>query len=221
MKKTSLLVQGSALTLALFSAMPAMAQEVAPADDTAEAADEGTIVVTGSRIRSPNLESAVPVTAISGEQFFETGQTSVGDVLNELPALRSTFSQSNAGRFLGTVGLNLLDLRGLGTERTLVLVNGRRHVAGDPLASGVSVDVNTIPSDLIDRVDIVTGGSSAVYGSDAIAGVVNFILKKDFDGARLRAQGGLSKYGDAGSYVVAGMVGKNFADGRGNVVLHG
>ncbi|WP_447930682.1 TonB-dependent receptor domain-containing protein [Sphingopyxis fribergensis] len=221
MKKTSLLVQGSALTLALFSAMPAMAQDVAPADDTAAAADEGTIVVTGSRIRSPNLESAVPVTAISGEQFFETGQTSVGDVLNELPALRSTFSQSNAGRFLGTVGLNLLDLRGLGTERTLVLVNGRRHVAGDPLASGVSVDVNTIPSDLIDRVDIVTGGSSAVYGSDAIAGVVNFILKKDFEGVRLRAQGGLSKYGDAGSYVVAGMVGKNFADGRGNVVLHG
>ena len=83
-------------------------------------------------------------------------------------------------RFLGTSGLNLLDLRGLGTQRTLVLVNGRRQVGGDILNSGVSVDTNTIPTDLIDRVDIVTGGNSAVYGSDAIAGVVNFILKDHY-----------------------------------------
>ncbi len=222
MKKTSLLVRGSALTLALFSAMPAMAQsEATPADETADAANQGTIVVTGSRIRQPNLESTVPITTVSGEEFFETGQVSIGDVLNDLPQLRSTLSQSNGTRFLGTRGLNLLDLRGLGTQRTLVLVNGRRHVAGDILSNGVSTDINTIPTDLIERVDVLTGGASSIYGSDAVAGVVNFILKDNYDGIQLRAQGGLNlDYGDAGNQYVSALVGKNFADGRGNVALN-
>ncbi|MGN6619981.1 MAG: TonB-dependent receptor plug domain-containing protein, partial [Sphingomonas sp.] len=177
------------------------------------------IVVTGSRIPRPNLDSPVPVTTIKGAEFFQTGATSVGDVLNELPALTSTFSQSNSTRFLGTSGLSLLDLRGLGPQRTLVLVNGRRHVAGDILSEATSVDVNTIPTDLIDRVDVVTGGDSAVYGSDAIAGVVNFVLKDHFEGVQLRGQGGVSQYGDAGSYFVSALVGKNFADGRGNLAV--
>jgi len=221
MKKTSLLVRGSALTLALFSAMPAMAQsDAAPADETADAADEGTIVVTGSRIRQPNLESANPIAVVTGAEIFETGGISVGDLLNELPQLRSTFSQQNSTRFLGTRGLNLLDLRGLGTQRTLVLVNGRRHVGSDVLSNGVSVDTNTIPSDLVERIDIVTGGASAVYGSDAIAGVVNFILKDDYDGIQLRGQSGISRYGDAGNQFVSLTAGKNFADGRGNVAVN-
>jgi outer membrane receptor protein involved in Fe transport len=180
----------------------------------------GSIVVTGSRIRRPNLVSAIPVTSIGGEEFFETGNVSVGDTLNDLPALRSTFSQANSTRFLGTAGLNLLDLRGLGTVRTLVLQNGRRHVGGDVLSSGVTPDVNTIPTDLIERVDIVTGGNSAVYGSDAIAGVVNFILKDDYQGLQLRGQSGISKYGDAGNYFVSGLAGTNFANGRGNVAIN-
>ena len=220
MKKTSLLVQGSALTLALFSTMPAMAQDAAPADEVASEADEGTIVVTGSRIRQPNLESANPIAVVTGAEIFETGGISVGDLLNDLPQLRSTFSQQNSTRFLGTRGLNLLDLRGLGTQRTLVLVNGRRHVGSDVLSNGVSVDTNTIPSDLIERIDIVTGGASAVYGSDAIAGVVNFILKDDFDGVQLRGQSGISRYGDAGNQFVSLTAGKNFADGRGNVAVN-
>ena len=193
--------------------------EIESGQDTSVTQGEG-IVVTGSRIRRPNLESAVPILSVGGEEFFQTGQTAVGDVLNELPALRSTFSQSNAGQFLGTTGLNLLDLRGLGPQRTLTLVNGRRHVAADILNNAVSVDVNTIPADLIERVDVVTGGNSAIYGSDAIAGVVNFILRRDFEGFQARAQGGISKYGDAGSYTVAGMAGRNFGDGRGNIVAH-
>ena len=131
-------------------------QATAPIQD---AATDQAIVVTGSRIRRPNLESVVPVTSLGGEEFFETGQTSIGDTLNELPALRSTFSQANSTRFLGTSGLNLLDLRGLGTQRTLVLVNGRRHIASNVLGNAVEVDVNTIPTDLIERVDIVTGGN--------------------------------------------------------------
>ena len=178
------------------------------------------VIITGSRIARPNLESTVPVTTLQGEEFFETGQVAIGDVLNELPALRSTFSQSNSTRFLGTAGLNLLDLRGLGTSRTLVLVNGRRHVGSDILNNGVGVDTNTIPTDLIERTDVVTGGNSAIYGSDAIAGVVNFVLKRDFQGVQLRGQGGISSYGDAGSYFASALVGQNFGDGRGNVALN-
>jgi outer membrane receptor protein involved in Fe transport len=160
------------------------------------------------------------VTSVGGQEFFETGSVSVGDTLNELPALRSTFSQANSTRFLGTAGLNLLDLRGMGTVRTLVLQNGRRHVGGDVLSSAVTPDTNTIPTDLIERVDVVTGANSAVYGSDAIAGVVNFILKDDFEGLQLRGQGGISKYEDGGSYFIAGLWGTNFGDGRGNVAIN-
>lgn len=225
---SSALRSGSFALLMLGVAAPAMAQDAASTADTAvanqTAADDAnvddTIVVTGSRIRRPNLDSAVPVTSIGGEEFFQTGKTSVGDTLNELPALRSTFSQSNSSRFLGTAGLNLLDLRGLGTQRTLVLVNGRRHVAGDILNNAVSPDVNTFPTDLIERVDIVTGGNSAIYGSDALAGVVNFVLKDHYEGLQLRAQSGISKEGDAGAYYMSALGGFNFADGRGNVALN-
>src|SRR6185369_7726312 len=104
-------------------------------------------------------------------------------------------------------------------KRTLVLVNGRRHVAADILSSASSPDVNTISSDLIERVDIVTGGNSAVYGSDAIAGVVNFILKRDFDGVQVRAHGSEPAAGFGTSYFGSIMAGKNFADGRGNITL--
>ena len=110
---------------------PAAAVELdCVATPTAEGCQETSIVVTGSRIRRPNLESTVPITSIGGEQFFQQGQTNVGDTLNDLPQLRSTFAQQNPGLGIGIAGLNLLDLRGLGTQRTLVLVNGRRHVAG-------------------------------------------------------------------------------------------
>ena len=210
--------------MAVMLATPAFAQtetEAAPADEAVESGNLGeAIVVTGSRIRRPNLESQVPVVSISGDEFFERGNTSVGDTLNELPALRSTFSQSNSTRFLGTSGLNLLDLRGLGTQRTLVLVNGRRHVGSDVLSNAVSPDTNTFPTDLIERVDVVTGGNSAIYGSDALAGVVNFILKDSYEGVQLRGQGGISKYGDAGSYYGSLLAGKNFADGRGNIAIN-
>jgi outer membrane receptor protein involved in Fe transport len=241
MKNLSLL-SGSAVraiagfALAASFTAPAMAQEVAEEQDpsttlqgevevesgeNASPVDAGeTILVTGSRIRRPNLDSTVPITSVGGEEFFETGNVSVGDALNDLPALRSTLGQSNSTQFLGTAGLNLLDLRGLGTQRTLVLVNGRRHVPGDILYNANSPDVNTIPTDLIERVDVVTGGNSAIYGSDAIAGVVNFILKRDFDGIQLRGQGGISTYGDAGAYYTSILAGRNFSEGRGNVTVH-
>ncbi|MDB5672573.1 MAG: TonB-dependent receptor [Alphaproteobacteria bacterium] len=182
--------------------------------------DSGTteaIVVTGSRIRRPALESAVPVTSMTADELLSTGSVSIGDQLNNLPSLASTFSQANSTRFIGTTGLNLLNLRDLGTSRTLVLVNGRRHITSSE--GEFSVDVNTIPVDLIDRVDVVTGGSSAVYGSDAIAGVVNFITKRDFQGISVKGQGGVSTHGDAGSYFGSITAGQNFADGRGNIAV--
>jgi outer membrane receptor protein involved in Fe transport len=187
-----------------------------------ESAAEGqAITVTGSRIRRPNLESTVPITSISGEQFFQQSDTNIGDTLNDLPQLRSTFAQQNPGLGIGIAGLNLLDLRGLGTARTLVLVNGRRHVAADILNNAVSPDINTIPNDLVERVDIVTGSQSATYGSDAIAGVVNFILRRNFDGIQVRGQAGVADDGFGGNQYVSAMVGRNFLDNRANVTLHG
>lgn len=200
---------------------PAVAQEEQAEAGQTTPGDDSSIVVTGTRIRQPNLESTVPITSVSGEEFFETGQVSVGDILNDLPQLANTYSQQNSTRFLGTRGISLLDLRNLGTQRTLVLVNGRRHVAGDILVNGVSPDINTIPTDLIDRVDIATGGNSSVYGSDAIAGVVNFILKDNYEGFQIRGQAGVNvDYGDAGNQYVSVLAGKNFAEGRGNIAVN-
>lgn len=212
--------------ISLTIATPAFAQDQDAADeaaadesiteDTAESFD-GAILVTGTRIARPTLSSPVPVTTVSAAELTDNGDTSLGDALNDLPSLRSTFSQGNSTRFIGTAGLNLLDLRGLGTSRTLVLVNGRRHVTASP--GDYLVDVNTIPVDLLERVDVVTGGNSAVYGSDAVAGVVNFVLKRDYEGISLKGQAGVSSRGDRENYFLAGVYGKNFADGRGNVAV--
>jgi outer membrane receptor protein involved in Fe transport len=188
--------------------------------DGSAAADAGQeITVTGSRIRRPNLDATVPITSVGSEVFRSTGQIAVGDILNELPALRSTFSTANSTRFIGTSGLSLLDLRGLGTDRTLVLMNGRRMVPAS--IGGSAPDVNIVPTDLLERVDVVTGGNSAIYGSDAIAGVVNFVMKRDFEGLQLRGQGGISSRGDAGAYFVSGIAGMNFGGDRGNIAVSG
>ncbi|WP_440117627.1 TonB-dependent receptor domain-containing protein [Tsuneonella sp. SYSU-LHT278] len=227
-------IAGAVAFGALF-ASPAMAQDEpdpnAPTTECVDANSDGvcddvapnttntgtSIVVTGSRIARPTLSSPVPLTSVTAEELTEQGDLSLGDALNDLPSLRSTFSQGNSTRFIGTAGLNLLDLRGLGTSRTLVLVNGKRHVTASP--GDYLVDVNTIPVDLLERVDVVTGGNSAVYGSDAVAGVVNFILKRDFEGLSIKGQQGISERGDRNGYFVAGTFGKNFADGRGNVAV--
>lgn len=176
-----------------------------------------TITVTGSRISRPNLDSTTPVSAISATELLDTGELSLGDELSRLPQLRSTVNQANSTANIGTAGINSLDLRGLGTARTLTLVNGRRHVTSSPGA--YTVDTNTIPTALLERVDIATGGTSAVYGSDAISGVVNFVTKRDFEGIDLRVQGGVSDRGDRGAYTASLVAGKNFAEGRGNIAI--
>ncbi|WP_260582839.1 TonB-dependent receptor plug domain-containing protein [Sphingopyxis sp. PET50] len=224
MNKSHLLMGAAAFAVAISVSQPVLAQSTADCVDANENgvcdSDENTdraIVVTGSRIARPTLESSVPLTSVDVGELTDTGDVSLGDALNDLPSLRSTFSQGNSTRFIGTAGLNILDLRGLGISRTLVLVNGKRHITALP--GDYLVDVNTIPVDLLERVDIVTGGNSAIYGSDAVAGVVNFITKRNFDGINLRAQGGVSSRGDRGNVFVSGTWGKNFADGRGNVAV--
>jgi outer membrane receptor protein involved in Fe transport len=226
---------GSAAFFGMAFATPAYAQEQQEACTSEEiaagtcdteqelesgeaATDDQSLLVTGTRIRRPNLESNVPITSVSAEDLTSQGDVNVGDALNDLPSLRSTFSQANSARFIGTTGLNLLDLRGLGIERTLVLTNGRRHITS--LVGAFTVDINTIPTDLIERVDVITGGNSAVYGSDAVAGVVNFVLRRDFDGIRLRSQAGVSQQGDRGIQFVSLTAGRNFFDDRANVAIN-
>lgn len=189
--------------------------------DSSEGVSEDAIVVSGTRIRTSEYDLANPVVAIDDEAIQNSGVTNLTDFLTEAPALAGSYnsndgSGSNAG--IGGVGLNLLDLRNLGTQRTLLLIDGRRHVAAVPGDS--AVDVNSIPIDLIERVDIVTGGASAIYGADAVTGVVNFITKRDFEGYTLRAQNGISEQGDGNSRFVAVTVGTNFAGGRGNIAAN-
>ncbi|WP_310498942.1 TonB-dependent receptor domain-containing protein [Sandarakinorhabdus sp.] len=220
--RSMILAGASVLTLTTVAAMPAFAQAAsapvkAAAADKADEAEAEMVIVTGSRIARVNLETPVPVTTLTAAELTQQGAVSLGDRLSLLPQFRPTFSTQNAGRFIGTAGLSILDLRGQGTARTLVLQNGMRHVSSSPGTQ--QVDVNAIPVDLIERVDIVTGGNSAVYGSDAVAGVVNFVLKRDFEGITGRVQAGTSSRGDARNYLASMAAGTNFADGRGNIAI--
>lgn len=224
MIKTALLgsttLKSTAFAALMLASAPALAQTTPSTtdDQTQTADDDNTITVTGTRIRRPNEASQVPVTSINAEELTQTGDISIGDALNDLPSIRSTYSQANSTRFIGTTGLNLLDLRGLGISRTLVLVNGRRHITASP--GDFLVDTNTIPTDLVERVDVITGGSSAVYGSDAVAGVVNFVLKNKFQGVTLRGQSGISSHQDRAIKFVSLTAGQNFAEDRGNIAVN-
>lgn len=187
------------------------------AEEAAEVTEFEEIIVSGSRIKRSGVTSPTPVTVIGAEDISLSGKLSLGDFLTELPALGSTFTTANSNRFIGTVGGSFLDLRRMGTGRTLVLVDGRRHVASSP--GSTNVDINTIPSDLVERVDVVTGGASAIYGADAVTGVVNFIMKDDFEGLTAKAQYGHVGEGGHYSYFTSVTGGGNFADDRGNAVL--
>ena len=184
------------------------------------------VVVTGSRITRSNESSPQPLSIVTAEDLLQNGQTDIGEILNDQPALLSSVTATNsidaqAGNVgeAAAVGGAALDLRGLGLERTLTLVNGRRHVAG---VEGTSaVDINSIPTALIERVEVLTGGSSAVYGADAVTGVVNFVLKDDYEGFEFDFQTGISDRNDAESNSFTALFGRNFNDGRGNVVIAG
>lgn len=173
---------------------------------------EGLIVVTGSRIARRNVETAAPIAVVNDEEFTLSGTVNVENVINTLPQVvpGTTSFSNNPGN-----GAATLNLRGLGSNRTLVLVNGRRYLSFDV---NQVVDLNTIPSFLLDSVDVVTGGASAVYGSDALAGVVNFRLRK-VDGVELGGQYNLTERGDGARYEVHGAIGTELADGRGSATV--
>lgn len=217
-----------ALSLAAFTAGGALAQESSATDKAGDdaAADTTEVVVTGTRIRHKGAASATPTTVINAETIRKTGTRQIADLVNQMPALVISQSDqtSNANRDKDSLdqshpGLNALDLRGLGTKRTLVLVNGRRHVPGAPGTS--AVDISTIPSGLVERIEIITGGASAQYGADAVAGVANFILKKNYQGLDANLRYGNSTYGDMPSYDADLLWGKNFAGGKANITLFG
>ncbi|WP_240486456.1 TonB-dependent receptor domain-containing protein [Hyalangium minutum] len=171
------------------------------------------IVVTGSRIPRKELTTAAPVTVLDKAQLEKTGKTSIGEILQSLP------EQSNAINTQynnGGDGATRVNLRGLGTGRTLVLLNGRRHVAGGTGADA-TVDLNSIPTAAIQRIEILKDGGSAVYGSDAIAGVVNIITRKDYSGTELRAFSGLSSHGDGLLYDLSLTTGQSTE--RGNILF--
>jgi outer membrane receptor protein involved in Fe transport len=178
---------GIGLALLLIAAAPAFAQDAqqpeARADEEPQRLE--AVVVTGSRIQQANLFSSSPVIQVEAEDLAFQGTVRVEDMLRNLPQLYST---QNASQSNGATGTATLNLRNLGAERTLVLVNGRRLPAGSPLQGGVGADINQIPAALIESVEVLTGGSSATYGSDAIAGVVNFLMRDDFEGIKLDYQ---------------------------------
>jgi outer membrane receptor protein involved in Fe transport len=204
-------------------------------------AGDDDIVVTGSRIRQPNLTAVSPVTVLNSQEVTLTGTTRAEDLINSLP---QAFASQGSTIANGSSGTATLNLRGLGEVRTLVLINGRRLVPGDPGSS--AADINFIPSALIDRVDVLTGGASSVYGADAVAGVVNFIMDTDFEGVRLDTQYSFYQHenharnsilaalnapnrqfgyptgnvADGGTFDANLAIGAGFDDGRGHVMLY-
>jgi outer membrane receptor protein involved in Fe transport len=188
------------------------------ADEAATERPAKDIVVTGSRIRRAAADSPSPLAVVDADQIKATGTQNIADVVNQLPALAVT-QTNQTSNLAGNAGVNALDLRGMGTQRTLVLVDGRRQVAAIPGTS--AVDLSNIPSSLVQRVEVITGGASALYGADAVAGVANFILKKDFQGIEANTRYNASTRGDMDTYGFDLLAGTNFADHRGNVTVYG
>ena len=199
------------------SVMLAFGLAGAAAAQTAGPSDLGEVVVTASRVQRAGFEAPTPTTVLGVEQIEQRSPTNIISILNEIPSFRPTQTPTTRTVFAGA-GQSTADLRGLGNKRTLVLVDGRRFVPSTQV--GV-VDLNLIPTIMVDRIDVVTGGASAAYGSDALAGVTNFILNKTLDGVRLDVSYGQSKYHDAKQAKFGGMFGGSVSGGRGHFVIGG
>lgn len=189
-------------------------------------ADAGVITVTGSRIRRPELETAAPLIATIGSEEIATRNfTNVAEALNDVPGFGVPVAESG-GQSSFSVGQNFVNLFGIGSNRTLTLVNGRRFVSSNTASnfggasSGLQVDLNVIPVSLIDRIDVLAVKGATIYGSDAIAGTVNLILKDDFEGMDVRGTLGITERGDRATVFTSATIGGNFGGGRGNVVFN-
>jgi outer membrane receptor protein involved in Fe transport len=204
-----------AVLAASIAATAAQAQE---APSTAEAAPAEEIIVTGSRLARSGFSSPVPVTVFGGEDMQKLGIANAGQALNQLPAFRPSTTPATQGFGSFNVGANIVNLRGLGTSRNLILVDGRRFA---PTTREGTIDLNLIPSIMIARNEVVTGGGSAAYGSDALAGVVNVILDTQLNGLKAQVDYGVSGEGDGDDYHASAAYGASFADGRGHFVIGG
>jgi outer membrane receptor protein involved in Fe transport len=222
----------AAFLLASVSATGVMAQsqgagtqKSAPSSaSSAGAVDE--VVVTGSRIKRAGFDTLQPAIVVGSQLIEERGATNVADVLNEQPAFAVPGSSSSGDQSATTVGQNFVNFLGLGSQRTLVLVNGQRFpgsnspAVGGNTSPGLQVDLNTIPSALIERVETIAVGGAPIYGADAIAGTVNIILKQNFTGFESNLTTGITEHNDAQMYRAQALFGKNFAQDRGNLVLN-
>ncbi|ASP40224.1 TonB-dependent receptor [Bacterioplanes sanyensis] len=211
MKKTLLsraVILGSLGTVAL-TAMPMVSVA-----ETEEQAVVEEVMVTGSRIQRSTYTSPTPVTVLNADQINAAGATNVAEFLKQIPQAFAETNTSTSNFSSTTAGLNTTSLRNLGAERTLVLVNGRRFVSGTNPGTGYAVDLNSIPTALVERIEILTGGQSAVYGSDAIAGVVNIITRKDIDGVEISVRKGSSFEGGADTTDVELTIGSVFERGN-------
>ncbi len=213
----------AALAIAAAFAVPAQAQDAPPAaapaiDDAtgvADVTDEQEVVVTGSRIARRDYAANTPIVTLPEETLENTSSFALETKLNQLPQFASSGNSQFTAGYLNT-GASTLNLRNLGDNRNLVLLDGRR---AQPSTNSFAIDINTIPGALIDSVEVISGGASAVYGSDAVSGVVNFKLKDDFEGVQVGANYGLSRLEDNRIVDLEAVVGGNFADGRGNAVV--
>ena len=194
--------------------------------DGSETSETGSIVVSGSRIQSPNMQGQEPVVTVNAQYIEDRGLTNVADALNEIPGFRGSVTPAGAQGSFGQ-GVNFINTYGLGSNRSLTLLNGRRVVSSNVTtifgnaSPGTQVDLNTIPVILIDRIDRVSIGGAPVYGTDAISGTVNIILRRKFEGLELRATSAITEEGDNFRYNFTGAGGFNFADGRANLTLAG
>ena len=222
MSRRLLRADGTNLTL-LASGISAIlgtgGMRAAHAQEQSSGALNDEITVTGSRIQRRDLNAPSPIMTVDSQKLENSSTISIESVLNQMPQFVPTNTQFDSGIQTGatlSLGIGSVNLRGIGTNRTLVLVDGRR---AQPANAALVVDTNTIPSAAIERVEVITGGASAVYGADALAGVVNFILKKDFEGVDLDFQGTSTERGDGEEYRGTGLIGVNSADKKGNVML--
>lgn len=208
-------VRSSMIALSLAFASSAYAQEAAAdeAEAEAEAENKTDIVVTGSLIRRANNTAVSPIVTVSEDTIDESGSVNLNDALNQFPSFTTSGNAATGGQ--GTGGRATINLHGLGSNRNLVLLDGKRLPISDV---GGNVDINIIPESIIGGIDVITGGASAVYGSDAMSGVVNFKTVRDFEGVKLDAQYNISERGDAGKFNTSVAFGSKFAEDRGSVV---
>jgi outer membrane receptor protein involved in Fe transport len=213
----------STSSVALLAGVLLSAPAAAQTAQSAQAPSLDEIVVTGSRVIRDGYEAPTPVSVLGAEELNAMNDANIADSVNKLPAFSGSQTQRTGAVNLssGAAGVNILNLRGLGGHRVLILLDGKR-VINSSLSSGYTGgDTNTMPQGLISRVDVSTGGASAAYGSDALSGVVNFVLDKEFTGVKGEVQGGISTYGDDPNAQVNLSFGTPFAGGRGHLLMFG